>query len=372
MHPAEHKKLTHYSPLVIMSVFGLMVGLYITVIGSQVSTDNRSRASIVNGNYNGSLQSSGNIINGSVYGDVVGDRNTISGNVTGCLKGNNNIVSGRVSGTVTGTGNIIALGSGGGACLLGSPTPTLTPTPLPVTPTSAPASPTSTKTPTPTPTKTPTPTPTSSAGPTPTKTPTPSPTQPAATATYAPTPTHTPGSTSVTITLALHGLGNGGDSVNPNAQGNMSPMRPQRMVTVDVYNAQNQLVSSKQGSVLFNASTGLFSGTINLGNTITTGPHTIKVKSEQFLRGIVSGIQTLTAGQTKSVPTVTLVSGDVNSDNQINIIDYNITIGCYSDFLPAVNCNADNKAKADITDDGNVNQFDYNLFIRELTNLGGQ
>lgn len=334
-----------------MSVLGLMVGLYITVIGSQVSTDNRSRASIVNGNYNGSLQSSGNIINGSVYGDVVGDRNTISGNVSGCLKGNGNIVSGRVSGTVTGTGNIIALGSGGGACVLGAPTPTKTPTPIPAT----------------------------SAGPTPTKTPTPiqsgptpSPTQPAATATYAPTPTHTPGSTAIVVTLALHGLGKGGDSVNPNAQGNMSPARPQRLVTVDVYNAQNQLVASKQGSVLFNATTGLFSGTINLGNTVTTGPHTIKVKSDQFLRGIVSGIQTLTSGQTKTLPKVTLVSGDINNDNQINIVDFNITLGCYSDFLPPANCNADNKAKADITDDGNVNQFDYNLFIRELTNLGGQ
>jgi hypothetical protein len=31
-----------------------------------------------------------------------------------------------------------------------------------------------------------------------------------------------------------------------------------------------------------------------------------------------------------------------------------------------------NEVRADLTDDGNVNQFDYNLFIRELTNLGGQ
>ncbi len=367
-----------------MSVLGLMVGLFISIIGAQQSTDNRSRAAIVSGNYNGTLTSSSNIIGGSVTGDVIGSSNTIGGNVGGCVKGNYNIIGGRVSGTVSGTGNIISLGAGNGPCLSGAPTPTKTPTPTPTRiPTAVPtAIPTPTKTPTPTPTKTPTPTPTLAVTPgltlvpTAIKTPTPTAVQPTVTllptATVGPTATIAPGSTSVVVTLLLHGLGKGGDSVNPTSLGNMNPQRPQRIVTLDVYNAQNQLVATKQGPVTFDTADGNFVGTVDLGPGIVTGAHTIRIKTDQYLRGIVSGIQNLTTGGSKTLASLTLVGGDVNNDNQINIVDYNIIVGCYSDLLPPVSCNVGDEVRADINDDGNVNQFDYNFFIRELTNLGGQ
>jgi hypothetical protein len=366
MHPSEHKKFTHYSPLVVMSVLGLMVGLYITVLTAQLTTDNRSQASMFYGTYNGTLQNSYKIINGSVTGDVIGNRNTISGNVGGCLKGDYNIVGGRVSGTVSGRGNIVSLGSGGGPCVSGapSPTPTKTPTPTPTTP----ATPSPSKTPTPSPTAIVTPILT--LAPTATATATPSPSDP----TITPTPTETPGegSTLVKVTLLLHGLGKGGDSVNPGSTGNMNPLHPQRSISVDVYDVQNQLVVTKPGLVTFDATAGSFVGIINLGTGITTGAHTIRIKSDQYLRGIVSGIQTLTAGQTKTLPSVTLVTGDVNNDNAINIVDYNLIVGCYSDLLPPISCTQLNNLRTDLNDDGKVNQFDYNLFIRELTNLGGQ
>ncbi len=189
-----------------------------------------------------------------------------------------------------------------------------------------------------------------------------------------PRPTATPvvGSTSVTLSLLLHGIGYGGDNVTPNAQGNMNPLHPQRTVTVDVYDVQNQLVGTKQGMVSFNQSTGNFTGNVDLGTQFATGIYTVKVKTDQFLRGLVSGIQTITVGQTNNLPQLTMINGDVNNDNQINIVDYNILLGCYSDLLPAVSCNDVTKGQSDLNDDGNVNQYDYNLFIRELTNIGGQ
>jgi hypothetical protein len=55
----------------------------------------------------------------------------------------------------------------------------------------------------------------------------------------------------------------------------------------------------------------------------------------------------------------------------MNILDYNILMNCYSDLLPPVNCDALKKGSADLTDDGQVNQYDYNLFLRELNNRGG-
>jgi len=46
-------------------------------------------------------------------------------------------------------------------------------------------------------------------------------------------------------------------------------------------------------------------------------------------------------------------------------------MGCYSDFLPPVSCQAVYQAPSDLTDDGNVNQFDYNLFLREISTQPG-
>lgn len=248
----------------------------------------------------------------------------------------------------------------------GSPTSTPMPTPTTSVPT-----PTSVQ---PTPTKTPTPTPTT-AGPTPTRTPTPTavPTDvPQPTNTPMPTPTLVPGSTNIKLSLGLHGLGKGGDSANPNGTGNMTPLRSQRTVSVEVYNDANVLVKNITGTVAFDASSGYFEGVISLGTDVATGAHQIRVKTDQFLRTLVPGIQNLTAGETKELPRTALVNGDINSDNSLNILDYNILMGCYSDLSPATNCPAGDELRADITDDGDVNQFDYNLFLRELINRGGQ
>ena len=96
------------------------------------------------------------------------------------------------------------------------------------------------------------------------------------------------------------------------------------------------------------------------------------MKLPEYLRANVPGILTIVAGDTNEVPTTTLITGDINGDNVINILDYNLLMGCYSDFLPPVSCSSQNEILADITDDGEVNQFDYNLFLRELTSRGGQ
>lgn len=237
--------------------------------------------------------------------------------------------------------------------------------------------PTTALTPSPTPTRIPTIVPTRTPTPIiPTNTPippTPTPTRPPLpTSTPLPTTTSAPNETRLSLNLLLHGLGKGGDSANPNGGGTANPLRPQRTVTVEVFNASNQLVLTKTGVVNFNSVGGNFTGAINSGTTLTSGTYTLKVKSPQFLRKQVTGIQTIAAGTVNQLPVTTLVSGDVNSDNVVNILDYNIVMDCYSDFTPARSCSdAVKKLNADITDDGNVNQFDYNLFLRELINIQG-
>jgi hypothetical protein len=61
--------------------------------------------------------------------------------------------------------------------------------------------------------------------------------------------------------------------------------------------------------------------------------------------------------------------GDINNDNRLDILDYNLLLDCYSDLLEAKNCNEEEKQSADLNDDGFVNQVDYNIMVRAFANL---
>ncbi len=221
-------------------------------------------------------------------------------------------------------------------------------------------------TPTPTQTLTPTPTPSPTATSTPPATPTPTST-PFPTLTPFPTITPIPMATNFSFTVYLHGIGNSGDSTNPDSSlSNKNPLHFQRNLSVFVYDANNALVLQQQGTINYNNVNGFFNGTINMGTTLQSGNYTVKVKSDSYLRRLIPGIQSITAGTTNIMPAVTLVAGDFNGDNVINIIDYNMLTGCYSDLLPPTFCDQTRKNLTDITDDGNVNQYDYNLFLREI------
>ncbi len=221
-----------------------------------------------------------------------------------------------------------------------------------------------------------TPTTIASASPTasPTIAPSPSPVasitaQPSVTIGQSPTPTLSPLSTQLSFSVLMHGIGNSGDNANPFGSdlSNKQPLHPAREVTVFIYNDQNQLTLTKTGTVTYATASGSFTGTIDVGNAVTSGEYTIRVKEETHLRRLVGGIQRINVQQNNVMPAVTMVAGDVNGDNSLNILDYNLIVGCYSDLLPAISCTETNKVKTDLNDNGDVNQFDYNLFLREIT-----
>ncbi len=200
----------------------------------------------------------------------------------------------------------------------------------------------------------------------------------------SPIATPVPGDTIVNLNVGLHGIGSAGDNrtntlsdctvVNPPSacDGTMNPLHPQRTITVTVLNSQNQPVANPQGVITYDANSGKFTGTVDLGQNFVTGLYTVKVTTNQFLTAIVPGIQTITSGQPANLPYVGLIAGDVDNNNNLNILDYNVLMGCYSDLFPATNCNPTNNALSDLNDDGAVNQDDLNLFLRELSNVSGQ
>lgn len=248
-----------------------------------------------------------------------------------------------------------------------APTPTANPTPTPSA-TPIPPSPTST----PKPTATPTPKPTS----TPIPTPTPLPPTPTIGQTNT-TATPTPGTTKLSfIGLKLHGLGKGGDNPNPNSIGTLNPLRPTRAITVTLIN--NSLVPQNlTGNITYTGpTTGLFNGDVIVPNSIADGSYTVKLSTPYYVTQQLQGFITLNAqtrGTSISMITsqnpVALVAGDVNQDGSLQAdLDYNIIMECYSDLQAAKStCTPAKKAAADISDDGNVNMDDYNLFLRELS-----
>ncbi len=174
-------------------------------------------------------------------------------------------------------------------------------------------------------------------------------------------------STTFFLTLCPHGLGNCGDNVNPNSSGNLNPIHQQRAVTLTFLNAQNQQIGTAQGIVSYNSSAGNFQGSIN-GN-ISSGQYLVRVFTNGFIPKQVSGIITITQGQQITIPEVSLVNGDINNDGQLDILDYNILVGCFGSKQSSSSCTVPTTtqvAGADIDDDGIIDGADYNLFLREF------
>ncbi len=206
------------------------------------------------------------------------------------------------------------------------------------------------------------------------------------TPTAIPTPTTIPNTTVITFDLLLHGVGAAGDNPNPkgNSLSNKNPLHPQRNIVVQIIDSNNQIVSSTSGAVVYNSVDGTFVGQLDLGQTFATGNYILKVKSDRYLRRIIPGVQTITSNQNNKLPQAGLVAGDVNGDNALNVLDYNALLDCgYGALnpLPIIDPNSAFNSQAcqihtpsiniDVDDNGIVNSFDYNLFLRELSVRNG-
>ncbi len=185
-------------------------------------------------------------------------------------------------------------------------------------------------------------------------------------------PTNPTTNSTVQLKVFLHGIGKSGDNLNPLSAGTASPLHTQRTINLEFFNATNQPLPIKTGTLTYNSVHGNFTGDIDIGS-ISNGAYTARVTVPGYLRKTNPGIILVTSGQSTALPEIYLATGDSNHDNALSILDYNIILDCFSDLSPARNCsNQTKQVSADLTDDGNVNQFDYNLFLRELSVQAGQ
>lgn len=178
-------------------------------------------------------------------------------------------------------------------------------------------------------------------------------------------------STRLGFQVSLPGISNVGSDNN-------NPLHPIRTLTVTTVSTSNQ-TSTFTGSVLYNNSKGIFEGDVDLGSNWSSGLYQVKVMLPNTLRKIVPGnyfayiYNLVTKGVTSYLyegttdPTTNrlglpLVSGDLNNDNQLDILDYNILISCYG----SKQCPPDQKAASDLNSDGAVDGVDYNIWLRNF------
>lgn len=175
--------------------------------------------------------------------------------------------------------------------------------------------------------------------------------------------------TTFTVSLCPHELGNCGDNVNPHAMGNIAPKHQSKIVVITFYNNANKLVATIVASVLYSPSSQNFTNTIKISN-FPSGMYTIKLKMNGYLTVQYPGNYTVNGGGKITLPSISLIAGDVNNDNVINVLDYNAIISCFGDRLYTSSCLApinSQSSGADLNDDNSVDGVDYNIFIRELT-----
>ncbi len=160
----------------------------------------------------------------------------------------------------------------------------------------------------------------------------------------------------IKVKVRIQGIGKGG---------NTSPKHLTRKVTAVIYGAGEAPVAQGSGYLTYD-NQQFFTGVINLGR-MQQGIYFVKLMSYGTLLTLVQPeFQHLNIGPVNEMPAVTLIQGDVNSDNVISLTDYNLALACFQDKFCQV------KEVIDLNDDGTTNVTDYNLLLQSFTQQRGQ
>lgn len=197
------------------------------------------------------------------------------------------------------------------------------------------------------------------------------------------------GNRDATITFnfkaALHGLGIAGDNVvlrppacqNTNASksaclSNQKPNHPTREYALEVINDHGKTVASLSGKLVYNSSTRIFDAEGETKKITKSGQYTFRLHTPMFLQKKVLFPDLIKPGETYQLPVFDLTSSDADDDNLLTILDYNQIISCYTyPNQKNSSCMVDERLAADTDDNGKTDEFDINLFVRDISVLQG-
>lgn len=211
----------------------------------------------------------------------------------------------------------------------------------------------------------------------PTTTPTPSgKVTPTGAISRAPTPTisgippDSTGGIELAVSLLLDGIGSGGDLVNEqdNSLSNKDPYTLERDIILEFWDG-NIPIGQVKGTLTYDEATGKYTGSVFVNKSVAGKAFTIKVQGINYLVKKFPEPITIPKDGKVTLPDLHLVTGDVNGDNELSLLDYNLMLYCYGeDDIPDA-CFDDFGVVGDLNDDAYVLEVDYNLFIRELSKI---
>lgn len=215
-----------------------------------------------------------------------------------------------------------------------------------------------------------------------------------------------PGAAVLWLAVKLSGIGSG-------LIENATPVHPQKNVTVEIFDTADKSVFNKtfENRLTIAPAVCLAAALPGAGNTVPQetidcfikmanipsetklypdvffarldvigvpeGNYTIKVSSPGYLRRLITGIHHIvTPGKNIGLPIATLIAGDLNNDNKLDIEDYNIYRGCYGKTIAPESKVGDVLCSvADINDDGKIDskasEKDYRLLINSFSTQSG-
>ncbi len=175
----------------------------------------------------------------------------------------------------------------------------------------------------------------------------------------------TPAANAQTLTFAigLDGFGTAGDKKAPGKATGITPKRT-RSFFYQVFDKEGAGATElDSGQNQLNFDSGKFTASFKLNKSLTPGAYVIKVRPVGYLSRVIRNVLVDTTTATSPIAVETLATGDIDGDNHLTVNDYTKLKDCmFKDATGA--CQG-----ADLDDSGKVDQFDYNLFLREIASV---
>lgn len=182
------------------------------------------------------------------------------------------------------------------------------------------------------------------------------------------TPTQIPsaGNTTLNLAIGLQGIGKTGTNSLPTVlAGNLDPKKTNAKITLQIKGPNGTDLKNITQNLTFDKTAGLYKGSVKI-NISNSGIYNIFISSPGYLSKRIDA--QINKDQTNNISKTNLSSGDLNTDQERNLLDYNILLACSifntrnktlcpdtSEFL----------AYSDMNSDGTVDQTDMTLWLQE-------
>lgn len=164
------------------------------------------------------------------------------------------------------------------------------------------------------------------------------------------------------------GIGESPENVSKNKfVNNSSPRHPDKKVELTIYNRSFEKITDLAGFVSYDLAQGVFRGIAFIEKPIPDDRYYIKLRVPGYKDRMSDTAQKIISGTENVIETFSMKAGDINFDNSINTLDYNIMKNCMGATRPDSDSRNIYNLHCDLNDDLEVDQTDLEILINGLS-----